>query len=738
MKKIYFILMGVAVSVSSCQKDLGTNGPGTDPQGTIPADFNWKTTQDMTVSVGAPTVDGITPDYAVIRVYSSPVLSEENMVAKGVAKSAAPFRTAFTLPAATENIYVQTTLPDGTKSVRTAPLQDVVSLAAASLKSMDATILKIRPSVATRADANADYTEMPMRTASDFDASRTISSNPSSQSPLGNAEYYIPQGVEITSNITLDGVSNGSNPVLYVAGKLTLGRLPIGRGSLVVLPGGSVTVDVLAASAASNKNLIHPAVYVFEKGSFRCEDSSNVSGLEIVNKGEFIADDNLNLNGSTKFFNTETGSMKVDNLSLTNQVVFYQRGILTGEDLKMSDNANLYVNCCTVFEDINASNGKIYISADAALTAEDVDLGTATANLASGAMFIMDELANTGAKIVGNAQSDQKPGILVIKEKTSRGEWWGYELSGMLEVVCKSGQIHKKAFTVPAYQVSSQTVVIPESVCNGGLPPITPDPEPEPEPFENRTGRTYTYCFEDNWPYLGDYDMNDIVVVSRVDRMVSKDGSMVSALTFNWELKAAGTTYDIACGVQMDKVQTSEVASVESSHKGFGSGPFSSAGLEAGNKYAVIPLFNDSKELLNGWNTWKGHPAATTQKHTVTVTFSQAVAADAVKDSELNFFIAAKSRSNEIHMPGYAPTASGLLGKGSFRPNDPYRFYVIDGDQVKNNYMMWALMIPGEFRYPCESKDIRGVYKHFLTWAASNGTEHEEWYREDVDEDCIY
>ena len=46
-----------------------------------------------------------------------------------------------------------------------------------------------------------------------------------------------------------------------------------------------------------------------------------------------------------------------------------------------------------------------------------------------------------------------------------------------------------------------------------------------------------------------------------------------------------------------------------------------------------------------------------------------------------------------------------------------------EGDQTKNNYMMWALMIPGEFRYPAEANDIRGVYEHFMAWVSSNGAE---------------
>lgn len=740
MRRFYVVLAAVACMVS-CQKEMGGGTDKPDTPAPIPADFNWKTTRNVSMSVSAPVVDGASPDYAVVSVYSSPILSEENLMARGVANAAASFRTAFTLPAGVEKLYVQTALPDGMKSVQTASVKDVVSIAAAAMKSLDAVTPKIR-GVVTRAgeEGQVDYTVMPMRSASDFDASKTISSNPAQMSPLGNAEYYIPAGAEITANITLDGVTN-INPVLYVAGKLTLDQLPVGRGSLVVLPGGSVSVKELAASAASHKNLIHPAVYVFEQGSFMCSVRGNVSSLEIVNKGNFETDGEFNLNGSTKFYNTEGASMLVDDLSLANSSVFYQRGILKGDDLKLRDaGVAMYVNCHTVFDDIEATNGTINISADAALTAEDVSLGSgSTVNLASGSMFIMNELEESmgGANIVGNAKGDQNPGVFVIIEKTKRTEWRGYTFSGKLEVVYK-GSIHKKAFTGDTYQVKSQTVVIPASVCNGALPPVEPDPVPEPEEYTEVTGQVYTSCFEDNWPYLGDYDMNDVVLVSRIDRTVSKDGSRVSALTINWELKAAGTTYDLAGAVQMDKVPASDVASVESSHKGFGSGMFASQGLEADSEMAVIPFFNTTKELLSTSNTWKGHPASATQKHTTTITFSQPVDIAAVVDSEMNFFITAKERKNEIHMPGYETTASGVIGKGFFLPSDPYKFYAASGDQTPNNYMMWALMIPGEFRYPAENNDIRGVYEHFMTWASSKGTQHKEWYLEGADANRLY
>ena len=82
-------------------------------------------------------------------------------------------------------------------------------------------------------------------------------------------------------------------------------------------------------------------------------------------------------------------------------------------------------------------------------------------------------------------------------------------------------------------------------------------------------------------------------------------------------------------------------------------------------------------------------------KHTTTVTFTRPVDAVAVLESAVNAFIVV-------------------------------------------NYMMWALMIPGEFRYPAERKDIRTAYTSFNAWAASGGAQHVDWYEDEADEDMLY
>ena len=486
-------------------------------------------------------------------------------------------------------------------------------------------------------------------------------------------------------------------------------------------------------------------VYNTATGVLTVTDEMKVSNsARIYNDGAVTVDD-LKINSDGEFHNCENALLVVnDECELERNTAIYQRGRASIEE--MTARGTIWVNCHTSVNELEAQGAEFNFSANAGLDAGRVEFNNTNVSMARGAIFTMEEY-NADEKGGGNRftfTGDADPrAVVLISEKAYTRKGHETYFSGAIEVVYdndrdKDYTIRKDYLTDGAVMSASQTTIIAENGCNGGKDPVNPDPEPEPDEYANVPGRTYTYCFEDNWPWLGDYDMNDVVIVSRIDRMTSKDGGKVSALTINWELRAAGTTYDIAGAVQMDKVQTSDVAGVVSSHEGFGSGAFASRGLDADSPCAVIPFFNRTEELLSASNTWKGQPAAAIRKHTTTVTFSQPVDIASVLDSEMNFFIAPKQRTSEIHMPGYAPTASGIIGKGSFLPSDPYKFFVTEGDQTKNNYMMWALMIPGEFRYPAETNDIRGVYEYFMAWASSNGAEHAEWYLESADAGRIY
>lgn len=106
MKRLYAVAaIATTFLAFSCQKNMGTgSGEPQEPSSAVPADFKWETTRDLDISVGMPSVTGNTPQYAVIRVYCSPILSDGNIVAMGVVTPSRPvFGTAVTIPAGIGN-----------------------------------------------------------------------------------------------------------------------------------------------------------------------------------------------------------------------------------------------------------------------------------------------------------------------------------------------------------------------------------------------------------------------------------------------------------------------------------------------------------------------------------------------------------------------------------------------------------------------------------------------------------
>ena len=298
MKKLCTALMAVAVVASSCQKDLGGSPDSPVVPGAVPADFDWKTTRNVTVSVSAPVVEGTTPPYAVIRIYSSPILSAENLAARGVAKSAMPFRSAFTLPAGTENLYVQTTLPDGTKSVKMVGAHGTVAVTGASMKAAAAPKMRLAAN-ARVGSSMPDYPKMEAPDAASFDFKAVITAIESGKSyQLGASwafyaapEYLIPAGAEVAGELDLNGgFSPYQAPILYVAGKLTLSSLNIGRAKLAVLPGGEVKIGTLKIPLAATTSISAPTPRTASKpasnGRYRAKSPSRSPGTRSFSERE--------------------------------------------------------------------------------------------------------------------------------------------------------------------------------------------------------------------------------------------------------------------------------------------------------------------------------------------------------------------------------------------------------------------------------------------------------------------
>ncbi len=535
MTKFVYLLL-LAFTVSSCMKEPSDVGGGQSNANAIPADFDWKTTRDVKATVAAPVVDGAsTPAYAVIRIFSAPVLSSEHLVAMGVATASTPFSAAFTMPAAEKNIYVQTTLPDGTKSVRMVAAQATVNVPGAAIKSRP--VSKARFAAATRvASSMPSYPTMTEKTEADFESKAVIREILAGKDyQLGSkwcfyaaAEYLIPSGVEISASIDLNGgFPPYDSPILYVAGTYKTTSMNIGRAQLVILPGGKVEIS-RDLSAQNINDQEQPAIYLFE-GATLTVTSVNMSNRTLVNGGVFkvneefdannsltiyntasakiVADDlvlsndvtiyndgevecdDFEMNSKSTFTNCENGHFLADDCGLHNKAVFYQKGMMNAESLWSQ--ADFYVNCYTVIDELEGDQGNFYIASGAALETESAELKNSLVELGDSSYFITEEynIDDKGGHNNFTAVAGiENPAVVIIKEKAYSKQGHDTNFAGLLELVYdntvdKKYQINERYLSDGAVMSAKQTVVIPETVCNGGRKPIEPEPEPDPDEY---------------------------------------------------------------------------------------------------------------------------------------------------------------------------------------------------------------------------------------------------------------
>jgi len=238
-----------------------------------------------------------------------------------------------------------------------------------------------------------------------------------------------------------------------------------------------------------------------------------------------------------------------------------------------------------------------------------------------------------------------------------------------------------------------------------------------------------TIAFEDNWPYQGDYDMNDLVV-SYQYHLVSNAQNQVVELYGNFAPIAAGANYQNGFGVQLPFASTA-VASVTGQRLGNGYITLNSNGTEAGQTNAVIIPFDATRQLISNPD---GNPFVNTQMSETKVTGDTAhiyikltTPLGGIDPSLFNpFCISNMRRGYEIHLPGFSPTSLAnlaLLGTGNDASNPSTGIYYV----TKNNYP-FAINFLQPFSYPTEATPINNAYLHFFDWSGGGGATYKDWY----------
>lgn len=459
-----------------------------------------------------------------------------------------------------------------------------------------------------------------------------------------------------------------------------------------------------------------PALYVMENGKVEAADFTLQNKMILVNKGVIECQRfNTNANSVTHISGRLTASVKV-NLwwpTATSSVYLYPGSLLEGSATSWYGNAQI-----TLYKDAIIYNaGSISYGDDCRFITSE---GEATSLIRfDGVTGIPSAKASFDGPIeVFIPGIGGKPKAIEFFESTMSN---GAKLVSSWETreyLIENNGINKGYGEFTPVDLDNDGVV-------GGDDIDDTDPDVSFDNYYPSAEGFATVMFEDVWPYIGDYDMNDIVCDIRAE-MKTNANNEVTAMTFKWRLRAAGTKSQIGMGVQLDDIYPADIKSVRYSRPINGNTPFNLVnGLESGQEKAVFSLFNTVEDVFGNVYVNTGHSgyiSPTTER--VEIVFNAPVSRERLTEKKLNIFLTVNSREKEIHLPTYKMTNKGVKQSSEYLSAD--NIYLSDIG------MMWGIMVPQSIVYPKEGINMEDVYGNYKAWYKSNGTTNQDWYKKNI------
>lgn len=247
-----------------------------------------------------------------------------------------------------------------------------------------------------------------------------------------------------------------------------------------------------------------------------------------------------------------------------------------------------------------------------------------------------------------------------------------------------------------------------------------------------------TLAYEDNWPKLGDYDMNDLVIRERLQTIYSSKGG-ISAINISGFIDARGASNHNGFALRLLHRAPELIESAELVIKGetFSKVP------EAYQSDAVIQVWANSTTMTqtgesgqcSHFNTHLHCTQFASVPFELDIQFSEDIVG--LLHSDLDFFIfRTDNRGHEIHFTGYPPTDLA----------DPYLFgrQADDSNLATGRYykseqnLPWGLKLNSQWQYPREYIDVLWAYPDYQSWVESSGTAKQDWYIEPGRQTHVY
>lgn len=254
-----------------------------------------------------------------------------------------------------------------------------------------------------------------------------------------------------------------------------------------------------------------------------------------------------------------------------------------------------------------------------------------------------------------------------------------------------------------------------------------------------------TIAFEDNWPLLDDYDLNDLVVYMRTTSHKRAEGLV--QVDILGEIAAVGAGYHNGFGIRLPGVLATDIDPEKTRFKINGQPVTDRPLVEEGREEAILIISGDVFDYVGAGNhclfyrTEPGCGSSIQLYFDVSVAFNNPVDTDASGAFDPFLFAAegawhgahfveAPGRSYEIHLKNQAPTEAfnmALFSQAGQDVSNPEMGQYFLGETG----LPWAVEIATRWTYPLEYTDVSNAYPLFPEFARSAGANGELWYEVD-------
>ena len=258
----------------------------------------------------------------------------------------------------------------------------------------------------------------------------------------------------------------------------------------------------------------------------------------------------------------------------------------------------------------------------------------------------------------------------------------------------------------------------PAGAITPGIPDKNPDtPNDKTVVFESKYQGILS--FEDNWPYQGDFDMNDVVI------------KYVSTVGFNTKNEVLETT-DVFTVLWSGASYNNSFAYQNANLNGGGA----TVTFEGGDGTTSYDAQQQVVRLASNVLDYANLPDK--KVFTVKTKYTGPISRSNFAWAPYNPFIAVKGeKTKEVHLVNQAPTSyadMSLFGIGKDKSQPAKGLYYITYDDNGNqkpfaiDLMFNSQEQMDTYVIPAERKPIHVHYPDFLKWIKSQGKEYKDWY----------